>query len=108
MTQATKAALIKSVSPDYVHSDKLVVPGESMGLGGSTLKWYDLSRPGEPMPAAIVELARKFLKRESAEGNLNELGELGFVILHRCGSEFYFLLVNSWRNDNEVDRKSVV
>ena len=28
-------------------------------------------------------------------------GELGFVILHRCGEGFYFLLVSTWRNENE-------
>ena len=28
---------------------------------------------------------------------------LGFAILHRCGSEgFHFLLVQTWRNDNEL------
>ena len=30
------------------------------------------------------------------------LGELGFVILHRCGESFYFLLVCTWRNENEL------
>ena len=29
-------------------------------------------------------------------------GELGFVILHRCGESFYFLLIASWRNENEL------
>ena len=29
-------------------------------------------------------------------------GELGFVILHRCGESFYFLLVSTWRNENEL------
>jgi hypothetical protein len=27
---------------------------------------------------------------------------LGFVILHRCGADFYFLIVCSWRNENEL------
>ncbi|MGH7936717.1 MAG: hypothetical protein ACREF8_06885, partial [Chthoniobacterales bacterium] len=27
---------------------------------------------------------------------------LGFVILHRCGSDFYFLIVSTWRGNNEV------
>ena len=31
------------------------------------------------------------------------LGEaLGFVILHRCGAGFHFLLVSTWQNDNEL------
>ena len=27
---------------------------------------------------------------------------LGFVVLHRCGESFYFLLVSTWQNDNEL------
>jgi hypothetical protein len=26
----------------------------------------------------------------------------GLVILHRCGNDFYFLIVNTWRGSNEV------
>ena len=26
----------------------------------------------------------------------------GFVILHRCGNDFYFLIVCTWRNENEL------
>ena len=33
---------------------------------------------------------------------LGDLGELGFVVLHRCGESFYFLLVCTWRNENEL------
>ena len=28
--------------------------------------------------------------------------DLGFVILHRCGPDFYFLITCTWRNDNEL------
>jgi hypothetical protein len=28
--------------------------------------------------------------------------DLGFVILHRCGTDFYFLITCTWRNDNEL------
>ena len=27
---------------------------------------------------------------------------MGFLILHRCGESFYFLIVSTWHNDNEV------
>ena len=37
-----------------------------------------------------------------APGDLGRLGELGFVVLHRCGEDFYFLLVCTWRNENEL------
>lgn len=28
--------------------------------------------------------------------------DLGFVLLHRCGAEFYFLIVCTWRQANEL------
>ena len=27
---------------------------------------------------------------------------MGFVVLHRCGADFYFLIVCTWRNSNEI------
>ena len=36
------------------------------------------------------------------EGALELAGEVGFAILHRCGEDFYFLLVCTWRNENEL------
>jgi hypothetical protein len=89
---------ISSVSPAYVHYDKVVKPGENLELSNTTLKWYNLAPPGEPVPIEIYDLARAFLKNTEME----ELGDLGFVILHRCGRDFYFLLVSSWRNENEL------
>ena len=35
-------------------------------------------------------------------GDLELQGRLGFVVLHRCGDDFYFLLVSTWHNDNEL------
>ena len=35
-------------------------------------------------------------------GEPRSRGELGFVILHRCGEDFYFLLISTWRNENEL------
>ena len=31
-----------------------------------------------------------------------ELDGFGFVILHRCGESFYFLVAVTWRNENEM------
>ena len=31
-----------------------------------------------------------------------DLNDLGFVVLHRCGESFYFLLVSTWRGSNEL------
>ena len=43
-------------------------------------------------------MARAFLERQ----NLDQLSDLGFVILHRCGEGFYFLIACSWRGNNEL------
>ena len=86
----------------YGHYDKFVEPDKNIEIAGSTLKWYNLAKTDEPVPDEIRDLARSFLENEAKEGNIEHFGELGFVILHRCGHDFYFLLVNSWRNGNEV------
>jgi hypothetical protein len=96
------ATAVNSVSPAYVHTDKHVAPQDNIRLGRSELKWYDLAPPHSPVPDEIRALARSAIEDEYALGNLSDLGDLGFVILHRCGDEFYFLLVQSWKNENEL------
>ena len=51
-------------------------------------------------PARHRALARTGL--EAATGPDTLTGELGFVILHRCGQDFYSLLISTWRNENEL------
>ena len=46
--------------------------------------------------------ARRCLRDSAKAGTLGVEDGLGFVILHRCEDDFYFLLVSSWRNDNEL------
>lgn len=103
MTATTAAVpMTRSVSESYSHTDKYLRAAEIMTLPETTLKWYNLAPQGEPVPAEIETAARKCVQSEADGGKLRELGDLGFVILHRCGSDFYFLLVNSWRNNNEL------
>jgi hypothetical protein len=83
---------------DYEHVFKRIEPGEAVTAGGAVLKWYEIAPASAPVPAEIGELARQAL--DQAELDLG--GELGFVILHRCGQSFYFLIVSTWRNDNEL------
>jgi len=86
------------VAADYRHRDKLVTPRGSIRHRKANLKWYDLAPADEPVPAEIHQLAKDFLSTSALD-----LGDdLGFVILHRCGHEFYFLLVSSWRGNNEL------
>jgi hypothetical protein len=50
----------------------------------------------------VRALARRNLRDAAKAGELPLSGDLGFVILHRCGESFYFLLVSTWTNENEL------
>jgi hypothetical protein len=102
MTTASKTAgvVTGAVAPDHKHIDKFIEPDELLVVDGTSLKWHNLAVADVPLE--VRDLARDFLRREAAAGKLDDLGDLGFVILHRCGEDFYFLIVNSWRNANEV------
>lgn len=92
-----------SVPPQYEHHDKEIVPATRLTVPGAVLKWYDIQRSDEPIPADIRRMARLFLVDEAESGALDLRDQLGFVILHRCGGDgFYFLIVAVWRNNNEL------
>jgi hypothetical protein len=93
---------VVGVTSEYVHVEKIATSEPSLALEGTILKWYDIAPDETPVPLAIRALARRNLRDASHDRTLGELGDLGFVILHRCGESFYFLLVSSWRNDNEL------
>lgn len=84
------------VVADYVHRDKFAIPRDGLAVQQSRLKWTNIALRETAVPVAIEELARKFVKGAGVTG------DLGFVILHRCGESFYFLLVSTWRNENEL------
>ena len=90
------------VRPDYRHGPKLACPGTPFAVGDSLLKWYDVAPAATPVPRGTRELAYDALCRAARAGELELSGDLGFVVLHRCGEDFYFLLVSTWRNDNEL------
>ncbi len=85
------------VAQNYQHAPKRVTPGGSIERSGAVLKWYALHQVDGPVPAEIDRLARAYLARIALEAK-----GLGFVILHRCGNDFYFLIVCTWRGNNEV------
>lgn len=85
------------VDPAYRHHPKRVTPGEPIELPGALLKWYGLHADDRPIPAALTELARTHLAATPLEAR-----GLGFAVLHRCGQDFYFLIVCTWRNSNEI------
>ena len=90
------------VEPAYVHYRKQVTPGPPLHLGSSLLKWYEIARAEAPVAPDIRGLAVDFLERQSAGGLDGLAGDLGFVLLHRCGEEFHFLIVCTWRGCNEA------
>jgi hypothetical protein len=96
------SALEDTTAAPYVHVEKLVQPEPSLMLGGTALKWYDIARDDEPVPLAVRALARRCLRDANKAGTLGIEDALGFAILHRCDEDFYFLLVSTWRNENEL------
>lgn len=86
----------------YDHYPKTVTSSLPATAGGGLLKWYNIAEPTTPVTRETDALARRFLAAETATGRLDLKGELGFTILHRCGGDFHFLLVSSWRNANEM------
>jgi hypothetical protein len=91
-----------NVVRSYVHRDKMIAPGEILTLKGVALKWYDIALAETPVPDDVRKAARAFLARESQNAGFLMNGGLGHSILHRCGADFYFLLVGTWRNENEL------
>ena len=93
---------MSAMQATYRHPTKTATPALLIALGDSWLKWYDIAPDDEPVPAPVRALARGTL-RGAVDSRAIELDDdLGFVILHRCGQGFYFLLVSTWRNDNEL------
>jgi hypothetical protein len=92
----------EGVGASYRHVSKTAQFGQSAALGNTLLKWYEIAPDGEPVPPSVSDLARLGLADAARLGELRLGGELGFVILHRCGGGFYFLLVSTWQNDNEL------
>ena len=93
---------IGAIAPDYEHVSKHVAPGPSIVVADAILKWYDIARPDSPVEDDVRALAEVSLRQAARSGDLSLAGELGFVILHRCGGSFYFLLISTWRNENEL------
>jgi hypothetical protein len=86
----------------YRHRPKHVEPADGLALPGGYLKWYDVYADDDVIPLETRDQARDYLRGEASTGGLNLPGELGYVILHRCGADGYFLIACTWRNANEM------
>lgn len=85
------------IDPGYRHYPKRATPGEPLETPGAVLKWYGLHADDRPVPDEVERLARSVLTANPLEAR-----GLGFVLLHRCGQDFYFLIICTWRNSNEL------
>src|SRR3546814_15443122 len=88
-----------AVDPAYRHYPKAVRYHSLAEAGGAALKLYQLTAPDAPVPDDVAGLCAAWF-RERAPAALADR-DRGFVILHPCGADFYFLLVSLWRGSNE-------
>lgn len=68
-------------------------------VGKTKFKWYDLA--DDPAEISPQDIHNARLCIEYAEEDFQNIDDLGFVIMHRCG-ENYLLLVCTWRSENEL------
>lgn len=85
------------VAPTYRHASKHVSHREAVARPSSVLKWYEVFHAEIPVPDDIRALARAPLE----DGRIDLTG-FGFVVVHRCEKDFYFLVAVTWRNENEL------
>lgn len=90
------------VSPAYAHHDKVAHSQGIVRPNSSHLKWYDIARNEQTIGQSVRDLALKYLNEQSASSDVPHDNELGFVLLHRCGENFYFLMLCTWRENNEL------
>ncbi|MEQ1832431.1 MAG: hypothetical protein ABL977_05190 [Candidatus Eisenbacteria bacterium] len=98
MTLEQLLATDTGIDTGYTHRPKYVVAGSPLATERAVLKWYELARLDEPVSGDVRDDARRLLQTLPLEA-----AGFGFVILHRCGGTgFYFLMVCTWRNNNEL------
>lgn len=90
------------VAPDYRHRAKRAMPADPLLPEESHLKFYLLAAESDPVPEPIEGDARAFLRGAVERGDVAIGQDAGFVLLHRCGADFYFLLLCVWRSSNEL------
>jgi len=85
------------IDAGYQHKPKRVMPFAPLDTAAAVLKWYGIYPEDLPIADEMTTLARQYLTTTALEAE-----GMGFVLLHRCGEGFYFLIVSTWRNSNEL------
>lgn len=91
--------MTEALSPLYRHRTKDAAPGPALRLGTAVLKWYDLDEPANRISQVTRALAQDALHSMAATFASDVAG---FAILHQCSSTFAFLLISTWRGNNEL------
>lgn len=81
------------------YPSKYALPKEIFRIGKTRFKWYDLANNPSEISSDDIQNAKICI--ENANENFQNIEDLGFVIMHRCG-ENYLLLVCTWRSENEL------
>lgn len=98
----TKIDEIPSVDIAYRHYDKIITSQGISRPNNSRLKWYDIAQSGQEIGVTVRDLAKEFIDGQATATGVPCQNELGFILLHRCGEEFYFLMLCTWRGSNEL------
>lgn len=89
-----------AIDAAYRHYAKTAGFAGMREAGGAVFKLYHLTAPDTPVPDNIARLCDGWFDGEA--DTVTEPGDCGFALLHRCGADFYFLLVSVWRGSNEL------
>lgn len=81
------------------YPSKIASPQGLFKVGTTKFKWYNLAENINEISSKDITDAKTCI--ENAVENFQNIDDLGFVILHRCGSN-YLLLVCTWRSENEL------
>ena len=94
-----RTTMTLSPSSLYQHRPKDASPGRVAQFGAASLKWYDLDEPANRITQHTRDLAHAALK-DFATDLIEDCA--GFAILHQCSASFAFLLISTWRGNNEL------
>ncbi|AZA84944.1 hypothetical protein C1637_21940 [Chryseobacterium lactis] len=81
------------------YPSKYASPKGIFEVGKTRFKWYNLAEDLSKVSPEDISNAKTCI--ESAHDKFQDIDDIGFVILHRCG-ENYLLLVCTWRSENEL------
>jgi hypothetical protein len=85
----------------YKYNPKIISPNRLFYLNEAAFKWYNLYPEQKEITDVHIDETKSFIISEIKNGILNLDNDLGYIILHLAG-EYLLLLINTWRNTNEV------